>query len=80
MKARYLSYAGIVTAVLSLLPILPLYLRELMAALTLAFGVVAMWKGDKRWGLVVLIIGILLVILTIATDFLFVIWQITAPN
>lgn len=80
MKARYLSYAGIVSAVLSLLPLLPLYLRELMAALTLALGIVAMWRGDKRWGLVVLIIGILLVLLTIATDFLFVIWQITAPK
>jgi len=79
MKPRHLSYVGIVAAVLALLPLLPLYLREVAAVLTLAFGILAMWRGDKRWGLIILIVGILLIILTIATDFLFVIWQLTAP-
>ena len=68
IKPRYFSYAGIVCALLTLLPIIPWqmwYVKELLAALTLALGIVAMWKGDKRWGLVVLIAGIILVVLTL---------------
>ncbi|MEK6963320.1 MAG: hypothetical protein AABX70_02745 [Nanoarchaeota archaeon] len=76
MDAKKLSYAGLVTVGLTLLPIVQnLVFKEVMAVLTLILGIAARVKGDKHGGLIILIIGIYLIITTIFADYMFYLLQ-----
>ena len=76
MDAKKISYIGLVTVGLTLLPIVQnLIFKEIMAVLTLALGITARVKGDKHGGLIILIMGIYLIITTIFADYMLYLLQ-----
>lgn len=71
MDGKTLSYWGLGAAALVILPIIPaylIYIKEILAVLTLIIGIFAMKKNDRHGGIIVLILGICLVIQAFMMD------------
>ncbi|HLD04566.1 MAG TPA: hypothetical protein VJG90_02495 [Candidatus Nanoarchaeia archaeon] len=81
MDAKHLSYAGLLTTGLVLLPIIPaalILLKEILAIVTIVLGIMARKKGDKHGGLLILVVGIYLVVMTLVWDYIAYILQSVA--
>ena len=81
MDAKHLSYAGLLTTGLVILPIIPaalIILKEALAVATVILGILARKKGDRHGGLLILVMGIYLVVMTLVWDYISYILQSVA--